>query len=48
MELYELKKVVREILLTELEMGKSVQRKIDEFGELSDEMDMLKNQLEGL
>lgn len=47
MKLTELKDVVRKILLTELDMDKTIQRKIDEFGELSDEMDRLKNQLEG-
>jgi septation ring formation regulator EzrA len=40
--------MVREVILSELEMDKTVHRKIDEFGQLSDEMDRLKNQLEGL
>lgn len=43
-----LRSIIREVLLSELEISKSVQQKIDEFGELSDEMDQLKNQLQGL
>jgi hypothetical protein len=48
MRLREIKQMVREVVLSELEMDKTVHRKIDEFGQLSDEMDRLKNQLEGL
>ena len=48
MRLREIKEMVREVVLSELEMDKTVHRKIDEFGQLSDEMDRLKNQLEGL
>jgi len=44
----ELRSVIREMVLSELDISKSVQQKIDEFGQLSDEMDQLKNQLEGL
>jgi septation ring formation regulator EzrA len=44
----ELKELIREIVLNELDMDKTVQRKIDEFGQLSDEMDKLKHQIEGV
>lgn len=44
----ELKELVREILLTEFQRDKEIESKINEFGELSDEMDRVKNQLERL
>jgi chromosome segregation ATPase len=43
----ELKELIREVILNEYQLEQSIQRKIDEFGELSDEMDKLKHQLEG-
>ncbi len=43
----ELKSLIREILM-EFKLEKSTLTMIDEFGELSNEMDRLKNQLEGV
>jgi seryl-tRNA synthetase len=48
MKRIELKELIREILLTEFQKDKEIESKINEFGELSDEMDRVKNQLEGL
>ena len=48
MKRIELKELIREILLTEFQKDKEIETKINEFGELSDEMDRVKNQLEGL
>ncbi|AMQ55556.1 hypothetical protein [Algoriphagus sanaruensis] len=44
----ELKELIREILLSEFQRNKDVESKINEFGELNDEIDRVKNQLEGL
>jgi len=43
----ELRGVIREII-KEFRTESSINTLIDEFGELNDEMDVLKNQLEGL
>jgi septation ring formation regulator EzrA len=48
MKRIELKELIREILLTEFQRDKEIETKINEFGELSDEIDRVKNQLEGL
>jgi chromosome segregation ATPase len=48
MKRIELKELIREVLLTEFQRGKEIESKINEFGELSDEMDRVKNHLEGL
>lgn len=47
MKRIELKELIREILLTEFQRDKEIDSKINEFGELSDEIDRVKNQLEG-
>lgn len=46
----ELRQIIREEiqLLAEVNITKDIEEKIDEFGELSNEMDKLKHQLEGL
>ena len=44
----ELKELIREILLTEFQRNREIESKINEFGELNDEIDKVKNQLEGL
>ena len=44
----ELKELIREILLTEFQRNQEIETKINEFGDLSDEIDKVKNQLEGL
>ena len=44
----ELKELIREVLLTEFQRNKEIESKINEFGELSDEIDRVKNHLEGL
>ena len=48
MKRIELKELIREVLLTEFQRGREIESKINEFGELSDEMDRVKNHLEGL
>jgi chromosome segregation ATPase len=48
MKRIELKELIREVLLCEFQRDKEIENKINEFGELSDEMDRLKNHLEGL
>lgn len=48
MKSIELKELIREMILTELDVNKSIERKIDEFGDLSDEMDRLKKELNGI
>ena len=48
MKRIELKELIREILLTEFQRDKEIETKINEFGELNDEIDRVKNQLEGL
>ena len=48
MKRIELKELIREVLLTEFQRNKEIESKINEFGELSDEMDRVKNHLEGL
>jgi chromosome segregation ATPase len=48
MKRIELKELIREILLTEFIRDKEIESKINEFGELNDEIDRLKNHLEGL
>ena len=48
MKRIELKELIREVLLTEFQRGKEIESKINEFGELSDEIDRVKNHLEGL
>jgi len=44
----QLKEIIREVLISEFQRDKVIESKINEFGELNDEMDRLKNQLEGL
>ena len=44
----ELKELIREVLLSEFQRNEVIESKINEFGELNDEMDRVKNQLEGL
>ena len=48
MKRIELKELIREILLTEFQRDKEIETKINEFGELNDEIDRVKNHLEGL
>lgn len=48
MKTIKLKELIREVLLTEFQRDKGIESKINEFGELSDEIDRVKNQLEGL
>ena len=48
MKTIKLKELIREVLLTEFQRDKEIESKINEFGELSDEVDRVKNQLEGL
>ena len=48
MKRIELKELIREVLLNEFQRNKEIESKINEFGELSDEMDRVKNHLEGL
>ena len=48
MKRIELKELIREVLLTEFQRNKEIESKINEFGELSDEMDRVKNHLEEL
>jgi chromosome segregation ATPase len=48
MKRIELKELIREILLTEFQRDREIETKINEFGELNDEIDRVKNQLEGL
>jgi chromosome segregation ATPase len=48
MKRIELKELIREVLLTEFQRGKEIESKINEFGELNDEIDRVKNHLEGL
>ncbi|NVJ46388.1 MAG: hypothetical protein HWE07_04645 [Cytophagia bacterium] len=43
-----LKELIREVLLSEFQRNEEIESKIDEFGELNDEMDRVKNQLEVL
>ena len=44
----ELKELIREIFLTKFQRDKETESKINEFGELNDEIDSVKNHLEGL
>ena len=48
MKRIELKELIREVLLTEFQRGREIESKINEFGELNDEIDRVKNHLEGL
>ena len=48
MKQIELKELIREVLLTEFQRGREIESKINEFGELNDEIDRVKNHLEGL
>jgi hypothetical protein len=44
----ELKEFIREVIIQEFQMDKGIEQKIDEFGELSDQMDEIKYQLSKL
>ena len=44
----ELKEIIREVIIQEFQMDKGIEQKIDEFGELSDQMDEIKYQLSKL
>ena len=44
----QLKEFIREVILQEFQMDKVIEQKIDEFGELSDQMDEIKHQLSKL
>jgi septal ring factor EnvC (AmiA/AmiB activator) len=48
MNMIQLKSLIREVILQEFQMDKSIEKKIDEFGELSDQMDEIKHQLSKL
>ena len=48
MKRIELKELIREVILTEFQRDNEIESKINEFGELSDEIDRVKNHLEGL
>ena len=44
----QLKEFIREVIIQEFQMDKGIEQKIDEFGELSDQMDEIKYQLSKL
>ena len=44
----QLKEFIREVIIQEFQMDSSIEKKIDEFGELSDQMDEIKHQLSKL
>ena len=44
----QLKSLIREVILQEFQLDRSIEKKIDEFGELSDQMDEIKHQLSKL
>lgn len=48
MRINELRNIIREEIIQEFKMDKSIQSKVNEFGELSDEIDRVKSHLEGL
>ena len=48
MNMIQLKSLIREVILQEFQLDKSIEKKIDEFGELSDQMDEIKHQLSKL
>ena len=48
MNMIQLKGLIREVILQEFQMDKVIEEKIDEFGELSDQMDEIKHQLSKL
>ena len=41
----ELREIIREVIIQEFRIDKSIESKVDEFGELSDEIDRVKNNL---
>ena len=48
MNLIQLKSLIREVIIQEFQLDRSIEKKIDEFGELSDQMDEIKHQLSKL
>ena len=48
MNMIQLKSLIREVILQEFQLDKSIEKKIDEFGELTDQMDEIKHQLSKL
>lgn len=48
MNMIQLKSLIREVIIQEFQLDQSIEKKIDEFGELSDQMDEIKHQLSKL
>jgi chromosome segregation ATPase len=48
MNMIQLKSLIREVILQEFQLDRSIEKKIDEFGELSDQMDEIKHHLSKL
>lgn len=48
MNMIQLKSLIREVIIQEFQLDSSIEKKIDEFGELSDQMDEIKHQLSKL
>ena len=44
----QLREIIREVILREFQLDRTIEQKIDEFGELSDQMDEIKHQLSKL
>jgi chromosome segregation ATPase len=48
MNMIQLKSLIREVIIQEFQLDRSIEQKIDEFGELSNQMDEIKHQLSKL